>query len=65
MDCFKYFDWEGSGSILFSMLCYVLILLGEKFIDEEFDVLLLGYVSLKGEISYEVFIFVIMVNVEW
>lgn len=64
MDCFKYFDCEGSGSILFSMLCYVFIFLGEKFIDEEFDILFLGYVSFKGEINYEIFVFVIMVNVD-
>lgn len=65
MDCFKYFDCDGVGSIFFSMFCYVFILLGERLIDEEFDVLIIGYVSLKGEINYEVFVLVIMINIDF
>lgn len=44
IDCFKHFDRAESGFISSSMFRHVLTSLGEKLSDEEFDVLVTGYV---------------------
>jgi myosin light chain 6 len=53
IDCFKHFDRTESGFISSSMFRHVLTSLGEKLTDEEFDVLVSGYVNNRGEIDYE------------
>ena len=56
IDCLRHFDRDGNGVISSGELRNLLTTLGEKLTDEDYDNLTSGYISSKGDVSYEEFV---------